>query len=232
MSLFTKQNLINSIGKSLPEGNIIAVDQEAVDLINAILDKVIKELFPKGSSTVLVQLQRRLSDLGTVNDSIFEGTVNSINDDADEGKMQSSTGIPLASINRAIRSHVGKISVPLDTQQYVDYILDKVLLQFLIEAVEEVPLSETKLEGKHIIKFLFETESGRNNPLHRSPIGPLDKSGKKAASKKKTVSKKKMAKSSSKKSGKRCSPKQISVRGFVRDGKKIKSYCRKKSSKK
>jgi hypothetical protein len=220
MTLFTKQALISRISRSGIE-RITSMDQDAADLVNAILDKIIEKLFPKGSSAVLEQVKNRVTKLAKMRGSIFEEISESLEDDR-------TTGIPLSSINRAIRSHAGNISVPLETQSYVDNLLDSVLSSFLLHVLEEegvIPLPSAKLEGKHILKYLFETEEGLRSALHNPPIGPLGKDGK---------SKKSKRKSKSKKSGsrKRCPPRQISVRGFVRDGKRIKSYCRKKSSKK
>ena len=188
---------------------ITAVSTDAVDLVNGIVDKVLAALFPKDSSAVLENIEKRymallqedLSDLQDYNRCIPEET-----------------------IKKMIRVHAGNVTVPIDSNKFVTDVVQDCIFQLLSRVVENdediQSYDQNKpLEGKHIIRFLYETGEGRASPLHRAPIGPLDKKDRK----KKSSSKKRRSGSK-----KRCSSGKISVRGFRRSGRSIKSYCRKK----
>ena len=198
------------------KGRAITVSTDAVDLVNGIVDKVLAALFPKDSSAVLENIEKRYMTLLQENPSDLQ---------------QYDRCIPEETIKKMIQVHAGNVTVPIDSNKFATDVVQDCIFQLLSRVVENdegiVTYDQNKpLEGKHIIRFLYETGEGRESPLHRAPIGPLDKKDrKKKSSSKKRRSSSKKRRSSSKK---RCSSGKISVRGFRRSGRSIKSYCRKK----
>ena len=190
------------------KGQAITVSTDAVDLVNGIVDKVLAALFPKDSSAVLGNIEKRYM-------ALLQGDLSDL--------QQYDRCIPEETIKKMIRVHAGNVTVPIDSNKFVSDVVQDCIFQLLSSVVENEDVQSydqnKPLEGKHIISFLYETVEGRASLLHRAPIGPLDKKDRK----KKSSSKKR--RSSSKK---RCSSGKISVRGFRRSGRSIKSYCRKK----
>jgi hypothetical protein len=208
---------------------IANVSSDAVDFLNGIIDRYIAALFPKGSNTTLESVAQRYRELIQKLNSVERLT-----DILAEKFDEKSRTISEETIKRMIRSHAGDVNVPMETNVFVHKMIGHIIYDILSLVIENEmfasdPSVIKKIEARHLISYLYETEEGKNSELHKSPIGPLEKG------KKRSVSKRKSKKRSSSKSKKRssskrksCSSGKISIRGFRRSGRSIKSYCRKK----
>ena len=202
-----RQVIVGLLHNQFPEAS---VTQEAVDLLNAIVDRIMEVLFPKNSSVVLESVKARLRAM----DNNFAADILE-----HMSNMEDDHVISLETVKKMIRMHAGDVSVPMDTLKHIEWALHVELESTVSNLINfELTEDKNKVQAKDIINYFYNNEDGRRSGLNASPFGPLEKAVKRG----------KKSKSKKSKSKRRCSVGNLAVKSFVRDGKRIKSYCRKK----
>lgn len=212
-----KQKL-KELAQSLPNGVLSnGLTDSAANELNRLVDKIHSAFFPKGSSVELASVQRRVqSALQKLQDAGMQ-----INAEL----CVLPNNIPLGTIKKMVREHAGDVKVPDDTLMELCGVLVALLKVVMENAAREITNGVAVLDGKHVKASLMVGHG--NHALAALLVGAKSKrrsSSKKKSSKRRSSSKKR--RSSSKK---RCGRGKSAVKSFVRDGQRIKSYCRKKS---
>lgn len=218
-----------SILSILSDRDVINIDvsADAVDLLNGILEKVLSPLLPKDGGVLVQQIGDRLGALGALekrNNFYYD-----FRESVKEVMNKANPPISKETVKRIVRMHAGDVKVPEESLLYVGNVISNIIFKIVQGILENNELQQSlkpnAISGKDIINHIFNTEDGRKSGLNDEPIGPLTKSRSGRSRSKKRRSRSKKRRSSSKK---RCSSKKVAVRGFLREGKRIKSYCRKK----
>ena len=201
----SKQKL-KELAQSL-QGGVLSngLTESADKSINRIVEKLHAKLFPKGSSVEAREVESRLESILGVRGI---------------DRCGAPYAIPLSTIKVMVRKYAGDVKVPDDTLALLCGALQVLIKTVMLEAAREIKDSVAVLDAKHI-KASMEGRGG-NAQLASVIAGAR---AKRSSSKKRRSSSKKR-RSSKKKCGRGKSP----VKAFSRDGKRVKSYCRKKST--
>jgi hypothetical protein len=130
--------------------------------------------------------------------------------------------IPLITIKKMVREQAGDVKVPDDTLLFLCGLIQSLVKEVMSQAARELQ-GVAILDGKDVKKSM----KNGNRDVAALLVGVR---ARKSSSPKRKSSKRKSSKRKS--SSKRCGRGKSLIKGFVRDGKRVKSYCRKSSAKK
>ncbi len=208
------------------------ISDDAAKLINALLDRILEVVYPLNSSTVPIQVMSRINKL-------FPGSNAGWVTGALEIDLSENISLPIETVKKMVKAVAGDVLFTRDGEKYAT-ILVEVFISSLMGAIADALMitSPVIVEGKHIVDYLYTHKGLEDIEFHQKPLGPLNKvsvksstkrrSGKKSARRSSSKRSSSKRSSSKRKSSRRCSPGKIRVKSFIRDGQRIKSYCRKK----
>ena len=227
----SKQKL-KEIAMNLPRGVLSnGVSDSAAELLNKLIDKALAAVFPKGASAELASVAQRLS-------AIPSNRENPLNQSAAADPCVGPIhAIPLRTIKTMIRAQAGDIKIPDETLAKVCGMAKELGAIIMMNAAAEIKDSVALLEAKHI-KASMINRANPNSLLSdslskvRARRSSSSRKKRRSSSKKRRSSSKKRRSSSKKRSAskKKCGRSKSPVKGFKRDGRSVKAYCRKKSS--